>query len=382
MSINEASRGSWVLVADENIPFVNELFGTFGEVRLRKGRDISAADVKEADILLVRSVTQVNASLLEGSRVKFVGTCTIGVDHLDTQWLESRGIAWSSAPGCNAGGVVQYVLSAMAILNLLQSSPKVAVVGCGNVGGRLYRTLVAMGFECIGVDPYQSPENIPGLSSFDSIYDCDLICVHTPLTTDGPHPTRHMFNCKVFSALKPGAVLLNAGRGPVINNDELCLFLEGGGDLNVVLDVWETEPAIHTNLFKWVKLASPHIAGYSFEGRTNGSLMIYEALAAFAQTQKYLFQDVYSEVKANAFGSNTYLEASSISEAILASYDLRVDNRMLESELQALPESFDMLRKTYRKRREPSHYNLHLTNREQLNLAEAIGFNISARDEQ
>ena len=352
MSINEASRGSWVLVADENIPFVNELFGTFGEVRLRKGRDISAADVKEADILLVRSVTQVNASLLEGSRVKFVGTCTIGVDHLDTQWLESRGIAWSSAPGCNAGGVVQYVLSAMAILNLLQSSPKVAVVGCGNVGGRLYRTLVAMGFECIGVDPYQSPENIPGLSSFDSIYDCDLICVHTPLTTDGPHPTRHMFNCKVFSALKPGAVLL------------------------------ETEPAIHTNLFKWVKLASPHIAGYSFEGRTNGSLMIYEALAAFAQTQKYLFQDVYSEVKANAFGSNTYLEASSISEAILASYDLRVDNRMLESELQALPESFDMLRKTYRKRREPSHYNLHLTNREQLNLAEAIGFNISARDEQ
>lgn len=374
----------WNIVADENIPYVEALFSVFGNVQLRKGRDINKADVAYADILLVRSVTPVNKALLENSRVRFVGTCTIGTDHLDTAWLEENNIAWASAPGCNAKAVVQYVLSAMAAMGRLHDNMKVAVVGCGNVGAQLYRVLSELGCDCVGVDPFLTAEEFPGLQDFDAIYDCDWVSVHTPLTRDGEFPTWHMFNETVFPRLKTNAVLLNAGRGPVVDNEALCQFLQQGGKLKAVLDVWETEPHIHEALLQCVDLATPHIAGYSFEGRTNGSLMIFSALREFAQDHGESIQNIAAEVREKAYGLRSNLPVAELGQALLASYDIREDDARLRENVAGLPGVFDALRKNYRKRREPSHYVLEVSSDKQdeeravfdPTKAQAVGFGL------
>lgn len=365
---------NWKIIADENIPFVRELFSVFGEVQLLKGRDIRAHHVQDADVLLVRSVTQVSQALLEGSSVKFVGTCTIGIDHLHTAWLESQNIAWASAPGCNAMGVVQYVLSCLAVHNLLEKKNKVAIVGCGNVGGRLYRTLKALGNDCVCIDPFKTREALPDLGVFENIYDCDVLCLHTPWTRDGAHPTHHLFNQAVLAKLKPRALLINAGRGAVIDNRALLHVLQQGSDLKVVLDVWEPEPDISRQLLELVVLATPHIAGYSYEGKVNGSLMIYDALSKFADVNNEpIFQDTKQTVMRQAFGAPEKLGAETLSDAILACYDVREDDRRLRDAADQLPASFDVLRKNYPVRREPSHYILQSRSIDLLN-AEHSGF--------
>ncbi|ABD80421.1 4-phosphoerythronate dehydrogenase [Saccharophagus degradans] len=371
------------IVADENIPFVNELFEPIGEILLRPGREITPADVKNADILLVRSVTPVNAALLEGSKVQFVGTCTIGTDHLDKAYLDERDIAYSSAPGCNAGGVVQYALSAMAVLGLLQDSPskdfKVAVVGCGNVGSRVYRTLSALGYDCIGVDPFLDTSTIPHLQPFEAIYDCDLICCHTPLTRSGPAPTEHMFNTDVFNHLKSGATLLNAGRGGVIDNRALLQYLNTHNDLTVVLDVWESEPDILVELLDAVALGSTHIAGYSYEGRINGSLMIHRALIDYLLAHGEHPEDTRRAIEAYVAKDKETINVTSFADAVLATYDVRDDDALLRQAVQGLPASFDMLRKQYRKRREFSHYQIEAAPPKLMPLLQSLGYGVVAK---
>lgn len=352
----------WRIVADENIPFIRELFGIFGEVVLCKGREISARDVRDADVLLVRSVTRVNAALLEHSRVKFVGTCTIGIDHLDVTWLEQQHIAWSAAPGCNAMAVVQYVLACLALNELLEKSNSIAIVGCGNVGGRLYQTLKALGNKCVAVDPFKTREELPDLAVFEAIYDCDVVCLHTPLTLSGPYPTWHLFDEKVLARLRANCLLINAGRGAVIDNQALLRVLHGGKPLRVVLDVWEPEPDINRDLLASVVLGTPHIAGYSYEGKVNGSTMIFDALCEYAAVgDQAEFQSCRREVLEKAFGEAEILTADSLSAALLASYDPRRDDKQLRARAPELPEVFDHLRKHYPKRREPSHFYLEST---------------------
>ncbi|HMU67125.1 MAG TPA: 4-phosphoerythronate dehydrogenase, partial [Cellvibrionaceae bacterium] len=199
------------LVADENIPFLNDFFGHFGRITALPGRAMQASDLASADILLVRSVTKVNAQLLTDSPVKFVGTCTIGVDHLDAEYLARRGIITASAPGCNAGGVVQYVLSALARIRPQWPQAKIGIVGCGNVGGRLYRVLNAAGVNVCAFDPFKQHADIRW-AAWEELLQCDIICMHTPLTRTGVAPTFHLFNETVLRRLKPGTLLLNAGR--------------------------------------------------------------------------------------------------------------------------------------------------------------------------
>lgn len=366
------------IVVDENVPFARELFGSLGEVELINGRAMRAADVVDADILIVRSVTPVNETLLAGSAVRFVGTCTIGTDHLDIAWLRKNNITYVSAPGCNAWGVVQYVLSALAYLELLEQSVRVGIrvgiVGCGNVGGRLYRTLQKLGIECVCVDPFLSVDKVPNLVPFEEIYRCDIVCVHTPLTLNGPHPTRHMFNNTVFSKLRNGCVLLNAGRGGAIDNAELLQHLDRRDNPRVVLDVWENEPAINRELLDAVTLGTPHIAGYSFEGRVNGSLMIHRALVEYLRKTGAQVDDVNARVTSEAYGEPVSLTANSVSGAILATYDIARDHEMLLRAKNTMPESFDHLRKNYWKRREFSHYNVSSPSRDLSAKLNAIGF--------
>ena len=342
------------IIADENIALVEPLFSCFGEVVTVSGRDITNDLVKQADVLLVRSIIPVDQALLEGSHVKFVGTATIGTDHLDEYYLQQQGIVYASAPGCNAEGVVQYVLSALSATLDDWAGKTIGIVGCGNVGGRLYQRLQSLNVQCRCYDPFLSDQQQADLVPFAEILSCDVICLHTPLTHDGEYPTFHLFNEAVLRQLKPGTLLLNAGRGAVIDNTALGKVLNDQ-DLQVVLDVWEGEPQPDLSLLAKVALATPHIAGYSFDGKLRGSLMIRAAMASWCgqETAEPVVEQLAEQEECP-------LPASSISQAILGSYDIREDDRKMRNSLLKpgvkVGVEFDRLRKYYPKRLEFSHF--------------------------
>lgn len=357
MRIGSMATGPMKIAADENIPYVRALFEPLGQVVTLPGRSIAQEHLIDADILLVRSVTPVNRSLLEKTNIQFVGTCTIGVDHLDTEYLKSRNIRYTSAPGCNANAVVQYVVSAITYLCRQPSScGNVVVVGGGNVGRRVYAALSNLGFNCSCVDPFIDPATTDmRLTVFDAIFDADIVCFHTPLTIGGEHPTYHLLNEQNLTKLKPGMLLLNAGRGAVIDNNELLKALNSGCEYDVVLDVWDTEPSINVELLKKVALGTPHIAGYSFEGRLMGSLMIFDALCEFLNRDESVLRD---KVVQEAYGEPKSLVANNIKDAIASVYAINKDFEDLRNAVEGLPSSFDALRKHYPQRREFSHFTL------------------------
>lgn len=365
------------IIADENIPFAEKLFSKLGNISLLSGRHIKHADLVNADVLLTRSVTKVNENLLQGHDITFVGTCTIGTDHIDQAYLAENNIGFSSAPGCNAYGVVQYDMCALAYLNKLDASLRYAVIGCGNVGGRVYRHLKALGFNCIGVDPHLSTHDIPDLKPFEAIYDCDVICMHTPLIKDGDYPTESMIAYRELTRMKPGTLLLNAGRGECIDNDALLQYLRDSKDVEVVLDVWASEPNMNVDLFPYVKIGTPHIAGYSFEGRVNGSTMIFEALARYLGKTEAWIDECLSMLRADVFGPRQTIKADTLRQLVTATYDIRADHDDLRVGLPDLPASFDVLRKNYRKRREFTHFSCLPIMSEfdtGINICEALGF--------
>lgn len=347
------------IVADENIPALDALFGDFGDIIKRPGRHMSSDDLAGADALLVRSVTRVNEQLLSKSQVQFVGTCTIGTDHLDKAYLHGHNITWTAAPGCNAGGVVQYALAAMATYRPNWQSLTVGIVGCGNVGGRLYRTLKTLGVTVKVTDPFKTVADIPELCSLNDVLDSDVICMHTPLTISGEHPTLKLLNAENLVKLKQGALLVNAGRGEVIDNEALYHFLKGRSDLCVVLDVWQGEPNIFTPLLDYIKCGTPHIAGYSFEGKLNGSLMVFEAFAKKFGLSEAEIDLRIANVRKTILGQSQALEAHSINEAVLKTYNLQADHALIAEAVAAnepMLTAFDKLRKSYWQRREFGHY--------------------------
>lgn len=343
-----------VLVADANLAFAEELFAPLGELRLLPGRSIGPADVADADALLVRSVTRVDRQLLAGSRVRFVGSATIGTDHIDIDYLRAAGIACSTAPGCNATAVVDYVCSAIAalpdLLERLLAGGRVAIVGCGNVGSRLARRLRAVGIDVRVVDPRLQPPQPWPLTGLDGISRCDLVCMHTPLTRSGPYPTRHLFDARRLSRLGAGSVLLNAGRGPVIEQQALIEHL-ARGDRTAVLDVWEHEPLLPAELVDRVALATPHIAGYSDDGKLAGSLAIWQAYCQLYQlpagAPPRLPPAPELVLPEGVAG------AELVRAACLAAYDIRADDRALRAVVDSGETGgFDRLRKEYPLRRE------------------------------
>lgn len=363
------------IVADENIPFVQELFGLFGNVTAIAGRAINSRHLIDADILLVRSVTQVTGELLQKSQVKFVGTCTIGTDHLDKSYMRQQGITYTSAPGCNANSVVQYVLATLAECGFLQSNKMVGIVGCGNVGSRLHKALKTLGFSCSVYDPFLSPQSNADLCEWQQLYDCDILCLHAPLTRQGDFPSFHMFSDKALNNLKPDCFFLNAGRGAVVDNDALLKCLQSRPNMMAVLDVWENEPNIHRGLFQKLHLATPHIAGYSHEGRTNGALMIFQSLGEFLQFDQKKLSQVYDQVADLAFGKAVALPGGDIAELILDTYRPSEDFQRMNTELENMPTAFDRLRKNYPKRREFSHYSVSGTqDAGKLALLKSLGF--------
>lgn len=274
------------LIVDENLPFTQEFFGSHAKLIHLSGNAITPELVKNADGLLVRSVTQVNQALLEGSQVKFVGTATIGVDHIDQAWLKTAGITFASAPGCNANSVVDYVIASLLWLAAEQGyclqDKVVAVVGVGQVGGRLASRLHNYGCQVVLNDPPRAAAGeadylgLPFVGLAEALQAADLVCLHTPLTRDGAYPSHHLIGAKELALLE-GKVLLNAGRGGVVDQQALNNQLNNNSAPLLLLDVFEGEPSLDTDLIQQCRLATPHIAGYSLEGKSRGTEMIYQA---------------------------------------------------------------------------------------------------------
>ena len=371
------------IVADQNMPLVEELFGRFGKAELLPGRDISAADLADADVLLVRSVTQVNEHLLAGSTVKFVGSATIGTDHIDCDYLSEKAISFAHAPGCNARAVVQYDLSVFCRLQPDWRTKEIGIIGCGNVGGRLYLTLKALGVSCRVYDPFLTQEKVADLVDFADVLETEIICLHTPYTTDGPYPTHHLFDRQALEKLKPGTLLLNAGRGAVIDNAALLDLLEKGADISVALDVWEGEPDLNLQLMNKVNLATPHIAGYSREGKEGGTRMVFEAFCRWRNAPGFAPLQFPFEQK-------ELLRADTVNQAIIESYDVSRDDQCMREAMESLKRQgiesaqtvaqvFDRLRRDYPQRREFSHFKVYgIDDREgekgDLDALKAIGF--------
>lgn len=374
------------IVADENIPLVHEVFAGLGQVETCAGRSITAAQVKDADVLLVRSVTRVDESLLDGSSVSFVGTCTIGTDHIDLGYLQKQGIRFSSAPGCNANAVVDYVLSVLVVLAMRQgfdlSARCVGIIGVGNVGSRLKARLEAIGVRCICVDPGHDDQELPGLVHLDElIANADIISLHTPLTKTGSHPTYHLFDAERLAALNPGTILINSSRGSVIDNTALTQLLEQRGDITAVLDVWEGEPEISLPLLQKVSLATPHIAGYSLDGKINGTRMIYQALCRYFGLAEEVDVRALAPAVKNIDGRrfDAVNPEAAVFEVLLKCYDVRRDDQALRqlmvAENSQRGSSFDELRKNYPERRELGVTGVVLNEQQPLrSLLTAFGF--------
>lgn len=352
-----------LIVADENIPLLDAFFAGFGEIRRVPGRSIDRATVEQADVLLVRSVTNVNRALLEGSKVRFVGTCTIGTDHLDLDYFNEAGITWSSAPGCNARGVVDYVLGSLMTLAEIEgvdlSERTYGVIGAGEVGGRLIKVLKGLGWNVKVCDPpRQAAEGGDYVSLEQIIAQCDVISLHTPLTRHGDGATWHLFDEQRLQQLKPGAWLINAARGPVVDNAALREVLLEREDLQAVLDVWEAEPQVDVALAELCVLATPHIAGYSLDGKQRGTAQIYQAYCDFIgepaiiQLGDLLPAPWLSEVSLHADSDPAW----ALAMLCRGVYDPRRDDadfrRTLLGSVGEQRAAFDLLRKQYPSRRE------------------------------
>jgi erythronate-4-phosphate dehydrogenase len=354
------------IVADNNISLLNEYFSNLGNVIAKPGREITANDLKNADILLVRSITKVDKNLLHNTKIKFVGSVTSGIDHIDVNYLKNQGIKFVCAKGFNASSVVEYVLSSIALFasknKVDLSSCTVGIVGVGNIGLRLHYTLYKLGINTILTDPAKPNYNcrLPVLKYIELpelIQKADIISLHCPLITTGKHPTYHLLNKNNFSMIKPGGCIINSCRGSVVDNIGLTDYLDKGNDLNLAFDVWENEPNIYLNLLDKCQIATSHIAGYSYDAKISGSQFIYSKLAEYLakkHNNKVALNDFWEQFTAVKLTSKQkILDAFS---GVSHCYNVKEDTRKLKNIFKGSTVNnkrlFDNLRYQYNSRRQ------------------------------
>jgi erythronate-4-phosphate dehydrogenase len=352
------------IVADANIPFVKDCFSSIGEVTVIGGREITPSVVADADALLVRSITPVDEKLLAGSNVRFVATATIGFDHVDIDFLRRNNIGFASAPGSNANSAAEYVIAGLLDVGqryaLDLEGRSIGIIGVGNVGGRVAKKCAAMGMAVYLNDPpLQRQTGDKKYLPLEKLFDCDFITFHTPLTFEGPDKTHHLADEKFFKSLKQRCVFINASRGGVVDSSALKSAVRSGRLRAVVLDVWENEPDIDIELLKMVDIGTPHIAGYSLDGKIAGMIMIYKAVCEYFEVEpKYDLQDflpepAVSELKVNP---NVTSDQDVLLSAVQKIYRVDKDDtrlrRMLDKPAENRGEHFDNLRKNYPVRRE------------------------------
>lgn len=325
------------IIVDENIPYIRGRFGAGCDITYIDQDDLTPEAVRDADALLVRTRTRCNADLLEGSRVRFVGTGTIGTDHLDLPWLRANGITAVNAPGCNAPGVAQYVWSALLRLGFDPAKDRLGVVGCGNIGSIVKAWGESLGAEIWVSDPPKERAGVPGdYHTLDDIMaNCRAVTFHTPLTRNGQDATFHLVSDHELELMGVNHIFINAARGPVVDNEALLRRVKADPTLRVALDVWEGEPVINRELLGLVDYGTFHIAGYSRQGKERATRMLLEAL----QEHSGIPMDTSGLEPAYNLATAAFPTA----ERILASYDPADDTAPLRQH----PEQFEKLRHDY-----------------------------------
>lgn len=344
------------IVADENLAFTDYFFSEFATIEHRAGRTLTRADVQDAQALLVRSVTRVNRQLIEHTPLQFVGSATIGTDHLDIAVLEQQQVAWSNAAGCNAQAVAEYVITALLHIKpeLLDAAEQftLGIIGLGNVGSRLAYMAHLLGWKVIGYDPLVSRPDIEQVPLVELLSSANAVSLHVPLTQSGDYPTYHLINAGTLKLMQAETILINSARGPVIEEQALMADITKTGRA-VVLDVFEHEPVISEALLQLVRVATPHIAGYSLEGKARGTQMIYEAFCqhfGFAATKHFESQ---LPTEKNYFSGQPLKTA--LKNDLTDIYNIAQDDANLRACLhkgQVDQQAFDSLRKNYPLRRE------------------------------
>lgn len=360
------------LLVDANITYAKEAFSSLGNTQLVDGRKLTNAEAKDADILVVRSITNVNEKLLKSSKIKFVGTATIGTDHIDLDYLKQNKIEFADAKGCNADSVAEYVFTALYKVafqkNISLKGKTLGIVGVGNIGSRVVRVAKSLGMKVLKNDPPLERNKIgDNYVSLNEILHSDIISFHVPMILEGIDKTYHLLDENNLKKIRDGAIIINSSRGAVIDNKSL-LSESIKREFDLVLDVWENEPAVNIELLSKAKIATPHIAGYSFEGKVNGTKMIYNALCKFLNKQPD-WEPQTPEIK---FPDKKLFEGKNNEEKLYRLfkeiYDIERDDEMMRKISNIKPDEqlsyFDMLRKKYPIRREFSNYMVQILEEE------------------
>lgn len=370
------------IIIDDKIPFIRGAFEPYAEVVYLPGNAVDPSDVRDADAVVTRTRTICNEALLSGSAVKIVASATIGYDHIDTAWCESAGIEWTNAPGCNSGSVCQYICSVLVRLvqkyGLDPSGLTLGVVGVGNVGSKVAAAARALGMTVLLNDPPRARrEGQEAFVSLDELQSrADIITLHVPLTDEGPDSTRHLFDAERIAALGKDRILINSSRGPVVDNKALKAALGAGALKAAVLDVWEGEPDIDLELLGLLDIATPHIAGYSADGKAGGTTASVRAVARRLGLPLEGWLPASIPAPAGPLGLSIDAEGKSpfqiISDAVLYTYDVLQDS----ARLKATPASFERLRGDYPVRREPHAFTLSVPGADTLTLSSlsSLGF--------
>lgn len=353
------------IIIDDNIPYIQGRLEPVADVEYVDQFGFTPANVRNADAMVIRTRTRCDSSLLAESGVKIIATATIGVDQIDIPWCENAGIKVVNSPGCNTPAVAQYVWSALLRKGFNPKKQTLGIVGCGNVGSIVAQWGRLLGARILVSDPPKQEAGIPVINPIDKeanpqvsnptgqqgnieisyvpletlMRECDAVTLHTPLTRDGSHPTYHLISDKEIAAMKPGAIFINAARGPVLDTQAILQPLRNG-KISAVIDTWEGEPDINRELLDLADIATFHIAGYSRQGKERATRMVLEEL------EKFFGFEVDKSGLAPAYISPKDLTA----ESIISSYDPAIDTAALRSD----PAAFDTLRRNYNYREEVS----------------------------
>ncbi|PCH59553.1 MAG: 4-phosphoerythronate dehydrogenase [SAR86 cluster bacterium] len=383
------------IIVDENILSIDNYFSNDAQLIRLPGRAICNQDLRDADALLVRSITEVNEALLENTAVQFVGTATSGLNHVDINYLRSRGIGFAHAGGCNANAVVEYCITALAYLaahkGLKMSTRKFGIIGAGNVGSALMKKLTQLGYDCLIYDPIleTAANSHFNFCSFEQVLQADVISLHVPLSdaSESDFPTYHLIDALALQQLKPDTVLINAARGGVVDEQALLDYLRSGKTLHTIFDVWQNEPTINALLANLIDVVTPHIAGYSQEAKHCATVTICEALnkhfSLSEVQQDFTALSDLSKVSIDTMGLSLANSASleALSPILLQALPLnRLDAQCRDYLTRnILSEKFDIMRKSLLGRNEFAAYSIDsaVVNHSQSKALQSIGFNCS-----
>ena len=369
------------IVADDKIPFLKGALEPYAEVVYIPGKQIKMEMLKDSDALLIRTRTICNENLLEGTSIRFIGTATIGFDHIDTDYCSKNKIIWTNAPGCNSSSVQQYIAAALLRISSEHhfnlNGKTLGIIGVGNVGSKVEKFARSIGMNVLLNDPPRA--RIEGKKNFHSLNTVlsgsDILTVHVPLNIVGEDQTWHLFNEESFKKIKRGAWFLNSSRGEVSDTYSLKNALNSGMLSGAVIDVWENEPNIDPELLQQAFIATPHIAGYSTDGKANGTSMVVNSLTKYFNlpSENWYPSDVPPPASPYiSIDCNNKSEEEIIREAVIHTYNIDKDNSMLRISIQ----NFEKLRGDYPVRREFTSYTINLKDGTEkvLQTMKSIGF--------